>query len=195
MIAGFRGWHERGFLPHRDEPGLTQFVTFRIADSFPAALRTEWGALLEVEDDRERRKNLEAYLDRGRGECWLRQPAIGNLVEGALRFHHGTHYELRACVVMANHVHVLFKVGTKPMDRVIAEWKEFTAREANKLLRRRGQFWASDFWDTYMRNSDHELRARRYTEHNPVKATLVREAKEWPWSSARFRDEHGLLRL
>jgi hypothetical protein len=25
---GFRGWHERGYLPHRDEPGLTQFVTF-----------------------------------------------------------------------------------------------------------------------------------------------------------------------
>lgn len=24
---GFRGWHERGYLPHRDEPDLTQFVT------------------------------------------------------------------------------------------------------------------------------------------------------------------------
>ena len=35
---GFRGWNERGYLPHRDEPGLTQFVTFRLADSFPEAL-------------------------------------------------------------------------------------------------------------------------------------------------------------
>src|SRR2546425_795648 len=33
-ILGFRGWHERGYLPHRDEPGLTQFLTFRLADSF-----------------------------------------------------------------------------------------------------------------------------------------------------------------
>src|SRR5204863_7983410 len=24
-MLGFRGWHERGYLPHRDEPGLTQF--------------------------------------------------------------------------------------------------------------------------------------------------------------------------
>src|SRR5688572_18052907 len=29
---GFRGWHERGYLPHRDEPGLTQFVTFHLTD-------------------------------------------------------------------------------------------------------------------------------------------------------------------
>src|SRR5687768_15598288 len=32
---GFRGWHERGYVPHRDEPGLVQFVTFRLSDSFP----------------------------------------------------------------------------------------------------------------------------------------------------------------
>lgn len=27
---GFRGWHERGYLPHCDKPGLVQFVTFRL---------------------------------------------------------------------------------------------------------------------------------------------------------------------
>ena len=49
---GFRGWHERGYLPHRDAPGLTQFITYHLADAFPVALRSEWSALLEVEDDR-----------------------------------------------------------------------------------------------------------------------------------------------
>ena len=34
--AGFRGWHERGYLPHRDSPGLTQFITYHLADAFPA---------------------------------------------------------------------------------------------------------------------------------------------------------------
>jgi len=52
---GFQGWHERGYLPHRDEPGLTQFVTFHLADSFPASLRSEWAGMLQVEDDCERR--------------------------------------------------------------------------------------------------------------------------------------------
>jgi hypothetical protein len=46
-----------------------------------------------------------------------------------------------------------------------------------------------------MRDSEHELRARNYIENNPVKARLVRAPKDWPWSSARFRDELGKLHL
>jgi putative transposase len=192
-VAGFRGWHERGYLPHRDEPGLNQLVTFRIADSFPAVLRSEWQALLKIEDDRSRRRKLEDYLDQGRGHCWLRMPAIASLVQGAFRFHDAVNYHLRAWVVMPNHVHVLFVVGARPMGQIIAGWKEYTAREANKLLGRRGKFWAEDYWDTYIRDAAHELRARRYIEDNPVKALLVRAPAEWAWSSARFRDRYGRL--
>lgn len=61
----FIGWHQRGYLPHRDSPGLIQFVTFRLCDSFPAARRGEWEALLRIENNRERRKQLEQYLDPG----------------------------------------------------------------------------------------------------------------------------------
>src|SRR5947209_19772444 len=82
--AGFKGWHERGYLPHRDEPGLTQMVTFHVADSFPAALRSEWAALLVIEDEIERRKKLQAYLDKGCGECPLRKPEIASLVDETL---------------------------------------------------------------------------------------------------------------
>jgi len=70
---GFRGWHENGYLLHRDEPGLIQFVTFRLADAFPEKLRSEWEMLLKIEDDRKRRIELEDYLDKGRGECLLRR--------------------------------------------------------------------------------------------------------------------------
>jgi putative transposase len=94
---------------------------------------------------------------------------------------------------MPNHVHVLFVVGTKPLGQVITDWKEFTARAANKLLGRHGKFWAEDYWDTCMRDAAHELCARRYIENNPVKALLVREPAEWAWSSARFRDKYGRL--
>ena len=86
---GFRGWNERGYLPHRDEPGLTQFVTFRLADSFPEALRSEWEHLLKIEDDQLRRAELESYLDKGRGECHLRRLEIAKFVEDAVRFFRG----------------------------------------------------------------------------------------------------------
>jgi hypothetical protein len=35
LKKGFRGWHQRGFLPHFDAPGVTQFVTLQLHDSFP----------------------------------------------------------------------------------------------------------------------------------------------------------------
>ena len=192
---GFRGWHERGYLPHRDEPGMVQLVTFRVRDSFPAALRAEWAHLLEIEDNRKRREQLETYLDRGDGECPLRRAELAELVDGTLRINHGRTYELRAWVVMPNHVHALFKTFERPMGQVIADWKEFTARESNKLLGRKGGFWAKDYWDTFMRDGEHELRARRYVENNPTKAGLVREPKAWRWSSARLRDAYGNLKL
>jgi putative transposase len=194
-MLGFRGWHERGYLPHRDEPGLTQFVTFHLADSFPATLRSEWEALLKVEDDCERRKLLEAYLDQSRGECHLRRPEVAKLVEDALRFHHGTWYDLLAWVIMPNHVHFLIKIGETSLTKIIKELKRFTARQANAMLRRDGAFWDKDYFDTYMRDADHESKTYRYIENNPVKALLVRDPGEWPWSSARLRDKLGVLRL
>ena len=169
-MLGFRGWNERGYLPHRDEPGLTQFVTFHLADSFPATLRFEWEALLKIENDRDRRRQLEAYLDCGRGECHLRQANIAELVEKALLFRHDSDYELHAWVLMANHLHVLFTVHGVPMSRTVENWKKFTAHEANKLLQRQRKFWADDYWDTFMRDAAHQLKTRRYIENNPVKA-------------------------
>jgi REP element-mobilizing transposase RayT len=172
---GFQGWHERGYLPHRDEPGLTQFITFHLADSFPVALRSEWEAMLQIEDDRERRLQFENYLDRSRGGCQLCQPDIAGLVEKALLFRQDSDYELLAWVLMPNHLHVLFTARSTPMSRTVENWKKFTAHEANKLLQRHGKFWADDYWDTYMRDAAHELKTRRYVENNPVKASLVRE--------------------
>jgi REP element-mobilizing transposase RayT len=192
---GFRGWNERGFLPHRDEPGLTQFVTFRLADGFPESLRSEWGHLWKIENDRQRRAGLESYLDKGRGECHLQRLEIAKLVEDALRFFHGKRYDLRAWVVMPNHVHVLFKVDATPMAEIIESWKKHTAFKANRLLHRQDEFWQADYWDTFIRDRAHELESRNYIENNPTKAGLVLDPQMWHWSSARFRDESGVLKV
>jgi REP element-mobilizing transposase RayT len=190
---GFLGWHQRGYLPHRDVPGLTQFVTFRLHDGLPDCRRGEWEALLRIGNDRERRLQLEEYLDRGHGECWLRQPTIAPVVEAAVRYFDRQRYELLAWVIMPNHVHVLVKIGQAPLARLIQSWKGFSSREANKLLQREGCFWEREYWDTYMRDETQASKARRYIEQNPVKAKLVIEAAAWPWSSARLRDAKGRL--
>jgi REP element-mobilizing transposase RayT len=116
-------------------------------------------------------------------------------VENALLFRHEVQYDLRAWVVMPNHVHLLFRLQDVAMSQLVAAWKGFTAKEANRLLGRKGEFWQEDYWDTYMRDGEHEARTRRYIENNPVKAKLVLSPQDWPSSSARFRDAYGRLCL
>lgn len=190
---GFLGWHQRGYLPHRDVPGIIQLVTFRLHDSFPAARLQEWKVLLRIEDSRQRRSQLERYLDRGHGSCWLRQAPIAGIAEGALRHFDHQRYDLLAWVIMPNHVHVLVHTRQTPLPKVIQSWKSYIAREANIVLRRQGAFWERDYWDTYMRDEAQVIKSRSYVDQNPVKAGLVRDATAWGWSSARFRDLYGRL--
>ena len=133
---GFLGWHERGHLPHCDRPGLIQFVTFRLADSMPAERRGEWEHLLAIEDEREQRRKLEEYLDRGIGACRLRHERVAAFTEKALLFHHGKRFELLAWVVMPNHVHGLLRIGQVPLAKIVQNWKSIVAVEANRLLGR-----------------------------------------------------------
>jgi len=207
---GFLGWHERGYLPHCDKPGLTQFVTFRLADSMPESRRGEWEHLLLVvpwsnaprsgaqsiaqreEQDlaqREQRRKLEEYLDRGLGACHLRDARIAAWVERAMLHHHARRFDVLAWVVMPNHVHVLVGIWRTPLSKVLQNWKSITAVEGNKILGREGTFWQPEYWDRFMRDEEQARKAIRYIENNPVKTGLCRTPEEWPFSSARFRDE------
>jgi REP element-mobilizing transposase RayT len=204
LKSNFGGWKERGYLPHRDQSGLTQFVTFRLADTFPAALKFEWQHLSKIEDNAVRRREYETYLDRSRGSCYLRRESIATLVqENLLRFskdHRANtsdsfRYQLRAWCIMPNHVHVLFEVGSVPMWKIVRDWKAHTGRLANQLLGQSGSFWADDYFDTFMRDAEHENRTVRYIENNPTKAKLVLKPEDWVWSSARHRDQYDKLKL
>ena len=192
---GFLGWHERGYLPHCDFPNLVQLVTFRLADSLPQSRLSEWRHLIEIEDHREKRARLEAYLDRGYGACHLRMERVARLVEQALLHFHRDRYELRAWCVMPNHVHVLVEVWQIPLSLLIRSWKQFVQTQANTGAHPVQLHWQRDYWDTYMRSEDQEKKAIDYTENNPVKTTLCPDPKAWPFSSARFRDKYHRLTL
>jgi len=108
---------------------------------------------------------------------------------------HAAEVEIWAWCLMPNHVHLLFLVQDVPVGQLMDAWKGYTAKEANKVLRRKGQFWQAGYWDTYMRDKQHESKTRRYIENNPTKAKLAVFPKEWPWSSARYRDAYERLSL
>lgn len=195
LALGFKGWHSRGYLPHFDAPGVRQFLTYRLADAMPAARRSEWEALLALEDEREKRLKVEAYLDHGYGECHLRNPAIAALVQENLLHFDGERYRVIAWCIMPNHVHAVVEIWQTPLAELFHSWKSYTSKAANKVLGRTGHFWQDEYFDRYIRNETHLRKAVRYTENNPVKAVLAREPAEWQWSSARWRDEYCRLRL
>ena len=180
------GWHNRGYLPHFDGPEQTQFLTFRLFDSMPKDVLDGWRS--ESLNDIQFRKKAEKYLDAGYGSCWLRRPEIGSMVCDSLRFHHTKKYDLDSWVVMPNHVHVLLTpLAGFHLDQIEHSIKSYTANEANKLLGRKGQFWAPECFDRYIRDYRHFNAVIQYIENNPVKARLCRQPEEWPFSSAAER--------
>jgi len=190
---GFRGWHERGYLPHFDAPGVTQLLTINLVDAFPVTRHAEWEPILRLADKSARRRQLEAWLDRGHGECWLGKPKVAELVESTLLADHRRIYELRAWVIMPNHIHLVVDVWRTPLSVLVKQWKGATSRQANGALGRSGQFWQEDYWDTLIRDADQLGKAVRYVENNPTEAKMVRDPKAWKWSSARRRDTYGRL--
>jgi Rad3-related DNA helicase/REP element-mobilizing transposase RayT len=198
---------EGAYLPHWTRGGAIYAITFRLADSLPQSVLQEWvaerqaivsrarqrGRPLTTADakelDRLHSAKVEAYLDAGAGHCWLRDDRIAKIVADALDHFDGERYELLAWCVMPNHVHVVLQPadGIEVPD-LLRSWKTFTAREANKLLGRSGNFWQAEYYDHLIRDGDGLAHAVEYAWGNPDKAGWP----DWQW---RFRDEErvGLL--
>ena len=97
-----RYWHSRGYLPHFDQDGFTQFITFRLYDSVPQTVLDKWRLDLKNGEikDADFRRRVEYYLDQNYGEGFLSKPLIGSLVGEALLKWDGERYRLIAWVIM-----------------------------------------------------------------------------------------------
>jgi len=175
-------------LPHWQQDGKYYFVTWRLADSLPAALVRDhkleseaWLAArkqpLSPEDEHEFQNlfsdRIESLLDEGRGSCILANPEVSIIVEKALKHFDGSRYSLSAFVLMPNHVHVLFKLAEgEDLGNVIHSWKSFSAHEINKALRQEGPVWQEEYYDRIVRGESHFARLVEYICENPAKAGL-----------------------
>ncbi len=159
-------------------------------------------------------KGLFALADKmlasnATGPRWLKDERIARLVVDALFYHNDNLYTLIAFVVMPNHVHVVLRPlpekvkkqeeeighektnpedGTPryvPLRKITQSLKGYTAREANRLLKRTGQtFWQDESYDHWVRDEAELERIVIYVEYDPVRSGLVAEPEKWPWSSA-----------
>src|SRR6202042_3814966 len=139
-------------------------------------------------------ERIDSFLDQGHGELFLADPRIANLVQSALKHFDGKRYDLHGWVIMPNHVHVLFtqRAGHRLSD-ILHSWKSFTAKEANKILGRKGAFWQDDYFDRFIRDDEHFCNTQEYMAFDPVKAGLCPRPEDWLFSS--FTGNEHLARL
>jgi REP-associated tyrosine transposase len=154
-------------LPHLYPEGMPLSLTWHLHGSLPASLLPSPGPLASGQAFACLDRQLDARRD---GPMYLRQPDIAQIVVGSI--YKGAelgHYELRAYVVMANHVDLLIRPMIA-LDRLLKSLKGATAREANRLLGRTGEpFWQKESYDHCVRNRE---------------GGLVRNPEDYPWSSA-----------
>ncbi len=192
----------RRALPHWRQRGCTYFVTFRLADSIPKAVATEWmeerRAWLKAHGidrplrepsamdrylripDRERQaferreaRRYHAELDRCHGGCILARPEVREGVAGALRHFHGDRCACGDWVVMPNHVHWLVQpLGDWNLEDILQSIKRYSATQAAKAGWHRGTMWQKESYDRIVRNSRELSAYRSYIERNPERAGL-----------------------
>jgi len=183
-------------LPHWTKRGATYAVTFRLADSLPPHILHTWrqerediiqqageqGCPLTAHEERElyrpHAKQIETFLDSGRGACHLAKSEIASLVQEALRYFDGRRYDLIAWCIMPNHVHVIVRpFEGYDLAGIMHSWKSFTAKQANRLLEETEAFWQEEYYDHLIRDEEDFRNQINYVLENPDKAGL----QDWPW--------------
>ncbi|MFZ1699993.1 MAG: transposase [Pyrinomonadaceae bacterium] len=131
---------------------------------------------------------MEYYLDQNYGAGHLCDRRIATILQETLLTWDADRYRLISWVIMPNHGHILLTpmVGVKVAD-IMHSIKSYTAHEANRVLNRKGKFWAKEYFDRYIRDSRHFASTIAYIENNPVKARQCDSPEQWPYSSAYFK--------
>ncbi len=183
-----KGWRERGYLPHFDGV-TTRFVTFRLADSLPQSVlklikeQLERDKLNKSSD--EYRQMVEDHLDKGIGECFLRDPEIAAIVTEAIEHEDGRSCDVKAWVIMPNHVHILLRpLEEHSLSDILKRLKGVSSRRINQKRGSSGAIWQPDYFDRFIRDAEHFTNTVKYIHRNPVKAGLCEAPEEWAFSSA-----------
>ena len=103
-----------------------------------------------------------------------------------------------AYCLMPNHVHlILVPSDTDGLRAALAETHRRYARRINQREDWQGHLWQERF-HSFPMDEAHLLAAARYVELNPVRAGLVKQARQWRWSSTRAHlagEDDGLARV
>lgn len=92
--------------------------------------------------------------------------------------------EIHAFVLMTNHVHLLVTSGdAQGVSRMMQALGRKYVQYFNYTHGRTGTLWEGRYKSTLVDADNYLLTVYRYIELNPVRASMVAHASEYPWSS------------
>ncbi len=121
-----------------------------------------------------------------RGACFFddqdRHAYLGWLRDALQR----EHCQLHAYVLMTNHVHLLLtpEHATSVPPLLISVGRRYV-QYINRTYGRTGTLWDSRYKSSLVQAETYLLLCQRYIELNPVRASMVSDPGEYPWSSYR----------
>ncbi len=93
---------------------------------------------------------------------------------------------LHAYVLMTNHVHLLLTpADARAVPRVLIAVGRRYVQHVNRTYGRTGTLWDSRYKSSLVQAETYLLLCQRYIELNPVRAGMVTDPSDWPWSSYR----------
>jgi len=94
-----------------------------------------------------------------------------------------------AWCLMTNHVHLVLEPGTdtSSIGLLMKRLAGRQTRYVNKQERRTGSLWEGRYKSSIIETDSYLLQCCRYVELNPVKARMVVQAEDYPWSSYRAK--------
>ncbi|MFZ4478338.1 MAG: REP-associated tyrosine transposase [Rhodoferax sp.] len=102
------------------------------------------------------------------------------LTENAARFGVAIH----AYVLMSNHFHLLLTPGaTDGLPQLMQAVGRSYVRYFNAAQKRSGTLWEGRYKSTLIQTDRYLLACMAYIDLNPVRAGLVAQARDYPWSS------------
>ena len=117
---------------------------------------------------------IEKELDRGCGECLLRERRVTQKAAEALRFFDDVRYTLGDFVIMPNHIHLLACLHVETsLKKQCTSWKKNIALKLNESLGRSGTYWQKESFDHLVRDVEHYQHFCKYIADNGPKASLM----------------------
>jgi len=94
---------------------------------------------------------------------------------------------VHAYVLMTNHVHLLVTpTRAEGMSHLMRKLNQRYVQAINRAYRRSGTLWEGRFRSCLVDSDGYLLTCQRYIELNPVRAAMVRDPWDYPWSSHRM---------